>query len=359
MTTDIGKKNVRFAALDPYIDTAIVAPTEREMRNNGHTLIEWGSGNGYPRYILDLYNNVVTLHSVVDGLTDYICGNDVVMDFRDGRPNKAMTAAQLWRHLAFSRAMYKAAAVQVIRNQAGEVDSIWPIDIRYLRTDRERSVYYYSEDFGARYVRRGKMLVYPAFMPDARHDTSILAIWESYDGVYPSPWIAAAVRACETESAIDDYHLNAINNGFAASYFVNFNNGVPDDDVKDEIEKDFNEKFAGGKNAARIGFSWNPNKEAATTFEQLKQEDFGDHYAALAKNTRQQIFTAYRANPNLFGIPTESLGFSQEEYDSAFRLFNRTMVRPQQDILRDALEQIIGAGRVVVSPFSMNTVSDE
>ncbi|MGD7407521.1 hypothetical protein ACQCP7_25950, partial [Ralstonia pseudosolanacearum] len=76
--------------------------------------------------------------------------------------------------------------------------------------------------------------------------------------------------------------------------------------------------------------SWNANKESAATIESVKIEDFGARYDALAKRCRQEIFTAFRANPNLFGIPTESLGFSSEEYESAFKLFNRTQIRPCQ-----------------------------
>lgn len=356
---DERKANVRFFALDPYIETNIVSGRERQTSTAGKSIMEWGDGNAYPDYILGLYNDVVTFRSVVNGLTDYICGDGVTLNANGGKPNKAMTFPQFFRKLALSRALYKGAAVQVIRNMAGEIDSVWPIDIRYLRTDKDGSVWYYSEDFGKRYVRHGKMNEYPSFMADSKAPTSILAIWDPIEGVYPAPWIAAAVKACETERSIDEYHLNAINNGFTSSYFVNFNNGVPDDVIKEEIEKDFTEKFSGGKNAGRIGFSWNPNKDAATTFEQIKQEDFGEKYQALARNTMQKIFTAYRANPNLFGIPTENLGFSQEEYDASFRLFNRTMVRPEQRILKDALEMIFGENNVIIAPFSMDTVSDE
>lgn len=355
---DKKKANVRFFALDPYLETNIVSAKERQTRQAGKTLMEWGDGNAYPDYILGLYNDVVTFRSVVDGLTDYICGDAVTLRFRDGRPNRSMTFPQFFRRLARSRAIYRGAAVQVIRNMAGEVDSVWPVDLRWLRTDKDGSVWYYSEDFGKRYVRQGRMDEYPSYMEDGRSDTSIMAIWDAVEGVYPAPWIAAAVTACETERSIDEYHLNAINNGFSSSYFVNFNNGVPDDVIKEEIEKDFQEKFSGAKNAGRIGFSWNPNKDAATTFEQIKQEDFGDKYQALAKNTMQKIMTAYRANPNLFGIPTENLGFNQEEYAAAFRLFNRTMVQPEQRILKDSLERIFGPDTVIIAPFSMDTVDD-
>ena len=102
-------------------------------------------------------------------------------------------------------------------------------------------------------------------------------------------------------------------------------------------------------------FSWNPDRTNATTITEPKVDNFGDRYLALSKHTRQQIFTAFRANPNLFGIPTENLGFSQEEYESAFRLYNRTMVRPIQRKICDAFDKILGhPGSLTITPFSLN-----
>jgi hypothetical protein len=153
---------------------------------------------------------------------------------------------------------------------------------------------------------------------------------------------------------VDDYHLNAINNGFVASVVINFNNGQPESKIMEEIEDNFTEKFSGHENAGRLCFSWNKDKEHATTIDTLSVEDFGEKYQSLAKHSRQQIFTAFRANPNLFGIPTESLGFSQEEYESAFRLYNRTQIRPVQRLIADTYDKIYQKkGVLTITPFSI------
>jgi hypothetical protein len=100
--------------------------------------------------------------------------------------------------------------------------------------------------------------------------------------------------------------------------------------------------------------SWNDGKEVETTVQKLEQDDFGERYKSLASHCRQQIFTAFRANPNLFGIPTESLGFSSEEYDSAFKLFNRTQIQPVQDMIVDAFDKVLGVtGSIQIKPFSI------
>jgi hypothetical protein len=168
------------------------------------------------------------------------------------------------------------------------------------------------------------------------------------------PVYAASVKACEIERMVDDYHLNSLENGFASSLIVNFNNGQPTDEVKEEVETDFSEKFSGPKNAGRILFSWNKNKDSATTVETPNITDFGEKYKALAENSREKIFTAFRAYPNIFGLSTAT-GFSIEEFNSAFKLYNRTSVRPVQRMIADSYDKIFGqVGILNIVPFSLD-----
>lgn len=135
---------------------------------------------------------------------------------------------------------------------------------------------------------------------------------------------------------------------------INFNNGQPNEQQKEEIERDVNEKFSGYQNAGRILISYNDSAENATTIERLNGDDFDEKYEALAKRSRTQIFTAFRANPNLFGIPNENNGFSQEEYQSSFNLYNRTAVKPRQMELIDAFDKIFNTkGSITIEPFSL------
>jgi hypothetical protein len=45
--------------------------------------------------------------------------------------------------------------------------------------------------------------------------------------------------------------------------------------MKEEIERNLNEKFSGAQNGGRIMVSWNKNKESATDIVEFKVEDFG------------------------------------------------------------------------------------
>lgn len=346
--------NVRFAAIDPYIDTRIISAKESASRGGDYIL--WGEGNAFPDYLLELYNRCATLRSIINGCTDFACGNDASLAVAlpgleaDTVNRQGLTAWELVRQLAESYYLYGGFAIQVIRNLGGEPAELYPLDLRYLRTNGEAEAFYYSENWR----KKGDISEYPAFMAEGNAATSIIYVRNTPTQVYPAPLYGASLKACETEAAIDTFHLNNINNNFVSSLFVSFTQGNPTDEVKDEIERTFCQKFSGAQNGGRIGFGWWDNKDSVPVFETFNVEDFGARYDALAKHCRQQIFTSFRANPNLFGIPTESLGFSSEEYESAFRLFNRTQVRPVQNLIRGAVGKVLGTPDVLtIVPFTL------
>ena len=366
---------VSFLAIDPYIERHIPSPVERNIP--GKNMVEWGENNAFPNYLLELSQEAPTLRSIIGGTADFICGDGCTIkpldtDKEPGIMNTRgdVIDAQV-RDNAIDLITYGGFALQVIRSASGDIVEVYYIDVRFLRCNKDNAVFYYSEKWGR--PGRRDTIVYPAFMrftpeqwaalTDEQknfHASSILYVKTTHTQTYPLPVYCAALKACETERAIADYHLNAINNCFTSSMIINFNNGKPSEEQKEEIESSVNEKFSGTQNAMRIMLSFNEGKENATTIETPKVEDFGERYKALAQSVRQQQFTAFRANPNLFGIPTENLGFSQEEYEAAFRLFNRTVVRPFQRLICDAYDRIYGdTGVLTITPFSLEETATE
>ena len=362
-----------FAAIDPYVDNKMILPVERFV--SGKDLVEWGNRNSYPDYLLDLYNNVPTLRSIINGNIDFIAGDDVsILPLTDNLPNGQMNnrgdnIREQIKDIAKDYEIYGGFALQIIRNLIGMVAEVYYIDMRYLRTNKDGNVFYYCEDWS----KSGKkdVIVYPAYMPNLNWDTlddeqrnrnasSILYVKNVHTQVYPAPLYAASIKACEIERLIDDFHINSLQNQFVSSAIINFNNGDPGDEMKKEIEDAINEKFAGAANGGRIMLSFNKNKESATDIVEFEVKDFGERYKALSEHSRQQIFTAFRANPNLFGIPTEGNGFANEQYAESFKLYNRTQIQPVQRLIADTYDKIYGTkGVLTIVPFSMGGETED
>ena len=366
------RARISFAAIDRYIDSNIILPVEKFV--SAKDLMEWGTRNSYPDYLLDLYNNVPTLSAIINGNIDFITGDDVsILPLTQHLTNGIMNnrgdhIREQIKDIAKDYEIYGGFALQIIRNLIGEVAEVYYIDMRFLRSNKEGNVFYYCEDW-SKSVRKD-VVVYPAFMPNLNWDalddeernrnaSSILYVKNIHTQVYPAPLYAASIKACEIERLIDDFHLSDINNHFVSSAIINFNNGIPDGEVKEQIEREFTEKFCGASNGGRTAFSWNPNKESATDIVEFEVKDFGERYKALSDRSRQQIFTAFRANPNLFGIPTEGNGFANEQYAESFKLYNRTQIKPVQRMIADAYDKIYGQPKVLtIVPFSMDGESE-
>ena len=369
------RANVAFAALDPYIESNIITPKETPV--HGKEYIEWGDMNAYPDYLYSLAESVPTLRSIINGTVDFIAGDEVTIlpinpAWEPGVMNgRGDTIAEQVRDLGGDEMTIGGFAIQVIRGRDGRPCETYYLPVRYIRANKDCDVFYYCEDWGKKYGKKD-VIVYPAFIPGLEekwfemdeaqrnaHASSILFVKGDKTRTYPLPVYAAAVKACETERMVDEYHLNAVANGFNPSMIINFNNGIPSDEMKEEIEKNIDEKFGGPQNAGRFILSWNPNKESATTFEVPQITDFGEKYKALAETCRERIFNSFRAYPNIFGLSTAT-GFSVEEFESAFKLYNRTMVRPIQRQIADAYDKIYGQKGVLnIKPFTLDGTNEQ
>lgn len=345
------KINLAFASTTRYeVD---VIPQNVSKIVNGKDFVAWGNDNRYCDFLSDLYANSSTLSSIINGTVDFVCGNEVSCPKSTGVEEDI---EDIMRNVIRDYIIYGCAYVNVLRNSANQEVAIKWLDARDIRSNEDNTVFFYSEDWSKSYGRV-KTIVLPKYVKDTDVKSSVLMIKDYMKDVYPTPIWGSAINAVVTETKISDYHLNEITNGFVASAVINFNNGTPEKTDIEEIEKLVQDKFCGEGNVGRFVLSFNANKESATTIERLNTDDFADRYNSLEKSVRQAIFTAFRANPNLFGIATENLGFSQEEYESSFRLYNRTMVRPlQKKMVREFGK--IGWDLTIV-PFSLDEDNNE
>lgn len=346
--------NVKLSAINPVLETNIVDATETEVR--GKDFISWGKNNDYPDYLFSLYMDCPTLQSIINGATDYSCGDDIFLNIEPYSTKineKGETVNQIVRNAFLDYWTYGGFALNIVRNKLGGIAGVYYLDVRNVRSDKKNEFFFYSADWSKSYGRV-KYLTYPAFNPNGKEASSILYVKRTYNGTYPIPVYGAAVKAAEMEKSIDTYHLNAINNSFTASYIISFNDGVPNEQQQEEIVNDIEERFSGYQNAARIMVAFNKTKDNAITVEKLDAEDFGEKYQALAKRSRQALFTAFRANATIFGIPTENIGFNTQEYESAFKLFNKTQISPAQRLMTDTFKKIFGEECLEIKPFSIS-----
>lgn len=353
--------NLAFAATDKEWEELIPQLTEMDGVKD---YVLYGKDNQYPEYLYGLFNDVSSLKTIIEGTADYVCGDEVscnVKGFDVEINTKGDTMRELVRLCARDYLIYGGYAIQIVRNKVGDIRELYYIDFRFIRSSKKNEVFYYSEDFTKKYVRGNKMVVYPKFVKENREITSsILYVTNEKSKTYPTPRYSGSIKACEIERNIDTYHLSSLENGFGGSYILNFLNGVPTDEMKNEIERNVNEKFCGSSNAGRVLINFANGKDNATTLDKLDVQDFGEKYKAAAERAKTQIFTAFRAIPQLFGDMTAATGFNSQEFTESFKVFNRTVCRPIQQTICDSIDKIFNnKNSVNITPFSLGeTVSE-
>ena len=349
--------NIAFAAIDPYLEDNIIENNQKEIK--GQKLISYGDRNIYPQYIDDLYESVSTLKSIINGMADYVCGENVEIRLPQysERINKDdETIEDIVRQMAVSYVEYGGFALNIVRNHIGGIAGIYVLDFKNVRTNKKNTEFYYSEEWAEKTYGRVKFTTYPAFDPDDRAQaSSILYVKNDKKTVYPSPTWGGAVISAEILKHINEFHLNSLYNGLSGDYIVNFSNGTPTDEVKEEIEDTWCEKFTGFQNGGRQILSFNPDVQHRVMVEAIPQNNYIDKFNAIEKTSKQDIYSAFRCHPVLFGLPTEQSGWSDQDFKEAFKLANKTVILPIQKVVKRTFEKIFGEKEVInIEPFNIN-----
>lgn len=334
-------------------------PTFIEKEVSGKDYVYWGEDNKFPFYLYTLYTKSTLLQSIINGCVDYTMGeglnyNESIQLWTDEVNTDGDTLEDVIKKICYDYWIFNNFALQIIYDRSGAISELYWLDICKCRLDKEKQKVYYSAEYDKK--SSPKVLEYDVFDPYTKHTGTCVYYFNGHNGrgVYGLPKYNGAITAIETQIEISKFHLNEILNGFSASAIINFNNGAPSDDVKDQIERRIKEKFTSADNAGRFLISWNDSKENGTTIERLAEDSFDERYQALRDSVNKDIFVSMRATPALFGCNPENNGFSKEEFLEAFVLFEKTMIRPaQKDIVR-AMNKIFGIDdSVTFMPFKL------
>lgn len=347
------KINVAFTARDPFLVENIVSAEEKEIR--GQEYIQYGERNIYPQYLYDLYLHCPTLQSAINSVVDYTMGESINSTI--DKVNENDTIEDLIRYITLDYVIYGGFALNIVRNRFGGIAGVYHLDFKRLRSDKKNENFYYSEDWGYKSYGRVKWVKYPKYKKDSRDASSILYYTNTHIQTYPVPMWGASVLGAEMEARINNFQLNNIINGFSASYIVNLNNGVPSDEVKEEIERNFNEKFCGNENSGRLVIAYNDNKDNACSIEAIPEDKIVEKYDTAVKRAKEQILTAFRCNPAILGIQIEGNGFNDNDTKESFRLFSKVVIRPIQNTIIRVLNDLYNT-EIVIEPFEID-FSDE
>jgi len=328
------------------------SPVVKEVR--GKDFIEYGEDNNYFQYLIDRYNGSPTNNAIINGVSEMIYGKGLDATNSNKKPNEYAQMKSLFnndcvRKLCYDLKLMGQCAVQVIysKNRA-KIVQLEHMPIETLRAEKcnekgEIEAYYYFSDW-SKYKRGNELKRIPAF-GTSKEGLEILYIKPYRAGFkYYSPVdYQGGTQYAELEEEISNFHLNNILNGLAPSMLINFNNGTPDPEQREMIERRIYEKFSGSSNAGKFILAFNDNPETAASIEPVQLSDAHQQYEFLSNESSKKIMVAHRiVSPMLFGIKDDTgLGNNADELKTASILFDNLVIKSFQGLLIDAFDRIL------------------
>ena len=328
--------------------TAVYKPTILTETKSKDGYVSYGDDNNYPEYIYNIYRNCATLQSIINGSAEYTFGDGIIFKDLPETLNitnsEGETLQEVIQKLIYDLWIFNGFGFQVQYDAFHNPVEIIYLDFRYIRTNEDGSRVFYNDKWDR--FNQNDYISLPCYSESELpvEETSQIFYFKGAKtrGVYPEPDYNAALISAETQIEIQKFHYSSIINNFMVNGVLNFNNAsnVPEE-VKDKIEKEINNKFSGAENAAKLLIAWNEDKDKAVTFERLIDDNFDKKYEALANSTRENLFISMRAIPVIFGLSVNT-GFNTQEFKDAFALYNKTAIRPKQNIVERQLKPLLG-----------------
>ena len=328
------------------------SPVVKEVR--GKDFIEYGEDNNYFQYLIDRYNGSPTNNAIINGVSEMIYGKGLDATNSNKKPNEYAQMMSLFnkdctRKLCYDLKLMGQCAIQVIYSKnRTKIVQLEHIPIETLRAEKcndkgEIEAYYYFSDW-SKYKRGNELKRIPAF-GTSKEGLEIMYIKPYRAGFkYYSPVdYQGGTQYAELEEEISNYHLNNILNGLAPSMLINFNNGTPDPEQREMIERRIYEKFSGSSNAGKFILAFNDNSETAATIDPIQLSDAHNQYQFLSDESSKKIMVAHRVvSPMLFGIKDSTgLGNNADELKTASILFDNLVIKGFQNLLIDHFDQIL------------------
>jgi len=338
------------------------SPQVKEVR--GKDFIEYGEDNNYFQYLIDRYNGSPTNNAIINGVSEMIFGKGLDATDSNRKPNEYAQMMSLFnkdctRKLCYDLKLMGQCAVQVIYSKdRSKIVQLEHMPIETLRAEKcndkgEIEGYYYFSDW-SKYKRGNELKRIPAF-GTSKEGLEIMYIKPYRAGFkYYSPVdYQGGTQYAELEEEISNFHLNNILNGLAPSMLINFNNGTPDPEQREMIERRIYEKFSGSSNAGKFILAFNDNAETAASIDPIQLSDAHNQYQFLSDESSKKIMVSHRVvSPMLFGIKDSTgLGNNADELKTASILFDNLVIKGFQGLLIDAFDQILAYNEISLNLY--------
>ena len=329
--------------------------------------VEFGADNNYFKFLINRANGSATSGACITGIAQMIYGKGLDATDSSRKPESYARMISLFkkeqvRRLAYDLKLTGQCAIQIIYSKDKKtIQKVEHLPIETLRAekcapdDKEVQAYYYFADW-SEIAPSDEPLRIPSFgLTDTPAAIEIMYVKPYEAGLfyYSTPDYISGISFSQIEEEISNFHVNNIQNAFAPSALINFNNGVPDEATQRLIEQKFTSKFSGSSNSGKLMMAFNDSKESQADITPIQISDAHNQYEFISKEAQSKIMMSHRiVSPMLLGIK-DSTGFGNnaEELKNASILMQNIVINPFQETLTDAFDKILAYNGIALNLY--------
>ncbi len=322
------------------------------VENNKNEWVEYGEDNNYYQFLIDRYSNSATNNAVINNICRLIFGQgltatDSAMKLNEWAQLLSILKEDDLRRIIFDLYALGQCALQIHYNKGHKaITRAFHTPIQLLRPEKcnqdgDIVGYFYSDNWTdpKKYVPKR----FDAFGTSKKEvEILYLAPYSAGMKYFSNVDYQGGIDYALLEEKIAEYLINEVSNSFAPTTIVNFNNGTPTDEMKDEISASVIGKLTGSK-GKKVVISFNENEATKTTIDTVPLNDAPEHYSYLSDESTAKILRSHNVTtPLLFGV-TSASGFSSnaDEMKTGALLFENMVIKPKQQMIVEMVKKIL------------------
>lgn len=355
------------------VNLGAAMPQEAVEKETPKGFVTFGEANLFPNYLIDLYYSSPVHSALTMSIAFMIAGKEFKSsNLAAQREIDRLKLNAIRRPITLDAKMHGGYYLEIIwsvdRSTIAKINHLPYENVRLAVANEEDVIpgVYYSKDWND--TRKKKNI--PAFIPmynptsKAEEPSQVLFVGIMTPGsaYYPKPDYYSAINYIEITRDISEFYRAFLSNGMAPSYFLHMNNGIPDPEEQMAIRRNW-ETMVGAKKAGKVVFTFNESADRAPRLDLVPMSDADKQWQELSVQSRENILAAHRVtSPLLFGIrDAGGLGSNADEMKQAYRIFNKNIIEPYQQIVTDSIEEVFKAMGIIADVYieSNDLFSDE
>ena len=356
---------------DFSIQNEYIPPTSSYQEYGG--LIKWGTNNLFPLQLADLYNSSPIHSSITLQKSLMIVGEGVKFDDAKVSGLTIQQRAELDRFDAFADGAEKslqqiASELELDYQIFGQfaIEVFWDtsftkiikiqrlpvVNVRLGKEDANGKVQtiFYNKDWTRPSFYGTTEIPIFSILNHTQQNQVLFVKNPSLDGrYYGTPTYASALNWIAADAGISKFHLSNISHGMSPSLSIKFYQKPASPEQRDDIVRNIKREYSSQHNAGKAMILFSDGKELSPDINPIQVNNIDKQFTVIAEQIVEQIVRGHRAVSGiLFGIQTIARITAINEYEDAFRIFEKTVLSYDRRVLENTLNRILKINKLDV-----------